>query len=812
MTTSCMQFEDRFQPYHPGLPSIAQAQVNYEEFLSDHIPILADMGDIKLASWNVMESDFANGVAPKGSPSFGETPEQRQARYERIADAVAKILKEQQPDFFTLQEITAYVPGSDDSEGLWPVIYKRLENTSYEPAKYQDNVIDTSGNITLYNRDKFTLNLKDTPVQNQMPGKLQKTLSQLGAHGLVFERNNESSEAARRIRVCNVHAAYNDNPANHEKMINEFLNEGEENDTSIVIGDFNCMFDTLHNNPQITTTSLTPNIFRNHEMQGACAIDGAFAKKGNEPSAQLPSKHIDPKTGKVYEPAALDILDDKDKPNSQIEEESRFRPVMCLSKKPLAELENLLKALIGSETVSIMPAINLKNQHGLAIQFPNNMEDYFAKAGLSSYNLNNQYTGATSKVVYLPIGNAEETLRVPEILKKHFMKAYYNKLQQDKMAYCGIFSYFRISHVTQNMSLADIIKHAQSADNRSRSVCKELGWLKQDGSINNNGALLNCIREIIQLQTKQVASAAGFGKRSIMPKFKRILYRLQNEKLTNAWEKEPKTIPEIKELRISDLEAENPEDPDEKQIYGGFIVMDNADYDEIPVDEGKWILDYPKGDESINEAWKKAVELILKDKKVHQVKASAKSSKFPNQVLMIYTKNTHEDINRVYNLLREKGLLTEHMRYVRERDTLKNQESELFSHIPEQLVLMEVLKKFKDHKYELNGGGKKINGKKYSASAGKFLKKIEDLLNEQWDNKKPGDYEHLVEKTNMLIKTIQEELTPKTKPTKGYTIFLGLGARKQSTADLYKDILNTLDKSPDLPRESKQRCGTPAGD
>lgn len=500
--TSKEQFiDDSFKPYHPGLPSIAQAQINYDEFLSDHIPVLADMGDIKCVSWNVMESDAANGVAPLGQSNYGETPEQRQARYERIADAIAGILQRQQPDFFMLQEILAHVPGCDDSEGLWFTISQRLEGTSYEAATYDGKVIDTSGNITLYNRDKFMLNLEDTPVRNQIPGRLQETLFQLGAHGLVFNYKAESSQVSPstpKIRICNVHADYNDNPAHHEKMIHEFLNQGSVNDTSIVMGDFNCMFDTFDNIPQIITTSLAPNAFRNNKMQGACAIDGAFAKKANEKSTQVASKHIDPATGEVYEPAALTLLDDKQKPEAQIEEEGRFRAVMCLSENPFKELESLLNSSIGGEHVSIRPAINLKNQHGLAILFHNNNKNYFEKMGLPSQALQNQHTGTTSRIAYLPTETANETLRdkvVPEILKNRFMTAYFEKLQHDKMRYCGMFSCFRISRVTREMTLSDIIQHAQGADNRSRAVCRQLGWLNQDGSVANDAP--DAIRSLV---------------------------------------------------------------------------------------------------------------------------------------------------------------------------------------------------------------------------------------------------------------------------------------------------------------------------
>ena len=51
------------------------------------------------------------------------------------------------------------------------------------------------------------------------------------------------------------------------------------------------------------------------------------------------------------------------------------------------------------------------------------------------------------------------------------------------MAYCGMFGWLRKSRVTGEMTLTDLINHAQSADNRSRFVFNQLGWLNRDGSV-----------------------------------------------------------------------------------------------------------------------------------------------------------------------------------------------------------------------------------------------------------------------------------------------------------------------------------------
>ncbi|MCD6046137.1 MAG: GTP-binding protein [Gammaproteobacteria bacterium] len=83
-------------------------------------------------------------------------------------------------------------------------------------------------------------------------------------------------------------------------------------------------------------------------------------------------------------------------------------------------------------------------------------------------------------------------------IEKCFRTAYDKKLQKDKMAYCGMFSSLRISRITGDMSLEDIIKHAQKANNRSRSVCRELGWLNQDGNLAQGAP--DTIKNIIELE------------------------------------------------------------------------------------------------------------------------------------------------------------------------------------------------------------------------------------------------------------------------------------------------------------------------
>ncbi|KTC84467.1 hypothetical protein [Legionella brunensis] len=82
----------------------------------------------------------------------------------------------------------------------------------------------------------------------------------------------------------------------------------------------------------------------------------------------------------------------------------------------------------------------------------------------------------------------------PEEWKNNFLLAYNKKLAADKAAWCGLYSFFAKSNVNNNMTLKDLVSHAQGASNqgsgkRSQAVMKEMGWLDENaeviGELNN---------------------------------------------------------------------------------------------------------------------------------------------------------------------------------------------------------------------------------------------------------------------------------------------------------------------------------------
>ena len=82
---------------------------------------------------------------------------------------------------------------------------------------------------------------------------------------------------------------------------------------------------------------------------------------------------------------------------------------------------------------------------------------------------------------------AKENLVKCEQLKETFLKQYKKQLVSDKSSYCGIYSFFVKSYVTNDMDLTEIVKHAQGlskegSGKRSQLVMKQLGWF----DVNNN--------------------------------------------------------------------------------------------------------------------------------------------------------------------------------------------------------------------------------------------------------------------------------------------------------------------------------------
>lgn len=480
--------EITYQPYHPCLPSIQEAQQNYNHFYSDHVPIIATIPfadhEVRVASWNVMEGDAYNGCAPLGQSTYGETADQRNQRYIRIAESIIKIIQQQGPDFINLQEISANI---DWDDGLWKVINTHLQETDYQAVTFNGSVVDRAGNITLYNHKRYE------PVFNGIQLEKEFGYSNLGAQAIKFMAvGNESLT----IRLCNVHADYNDYPANHEQNIESFLTQGGENELSIVAGDFNCMIAPVENQPMNITTSAVPNVFREEQMQGACAIDGVFFKAGNDAIQQASFDHIASWDGcLVKEMTSLPTPSINSMPEPQQREIARFRMAIGLGANlkdqfkvvgnqfQLSEYQDYLERRLADTSVQVRPAVNLLNERALGLVILNSAtKEVLHNAGFPVNTGLNQMGGRTYGITYVDMNCppfAEEYQLQQQFMQNH-------QIRYTSQCSIWFLGFFKKTAVHPKMTLSEILSHAQSANNRSRQICVSLGWLNRDGSLGTN--------------------------------------------------------------------------------------------------------------------------------------------------------------------------------------------------------------------------------------------------------------------------------------------------------------------------------------
>ncbi|PWY55666.1 hypothetical protein DGG96_10245 [Legionella qingyii] len=71
-------------------------------------------------------------------------------------------------------------------------------------------------------------------------------------------------------------------------------------------------------------------------------------------------------------------------------------------------------------------------------------------------------------------------LTTAEECKKLFNNEY--KLRKEKDS----FKSYRNYNLLENTDLTDILTHAQEKPNRTRSICVQLGWLKEDGKLDQD--------------------------------------------------------------------------------------------------------------------------------------------------------------------------------------------------------------------------------------------------------------------------------------------------------------------------------------
>jgi len=374
--------------FHPNLATVEEARQDYNQVRSDHDPIGAfvaikkdSLAAVNVFSWNVMESDSANGYSQPGSPgaTYGETETQTQERYERIVRTIVNHIQSKGPDLICLQEISSLAPRS--GPWLFSMLIKALEGTPYQPVMRDNQVVDDGGNITFYNNETLKVDeaVNFTKEDRQALNVLNGSIS-------TFQHK----KTGVRIHVENAHANFSLMPTQHEQAIKAFMSKHDQ-DCSIVVGDFNCTVAPYSEIPSNIVTSVATTNFRyedpkTHPLdsrlpQGAFAIDGCFYSPAGTSTIQQSSVLcIDPESGDVRaQPEPVNF--DSDNFPLQLKEMNTFRMVVNVSDEDPLGLTDMTERLNAnpdlSGSISLRRCVNLNNEQGIAAFLPKEWYDRF---------------------------------------------------------------------------------------------------------------------------------------------------------------------------------------------------------------------------------------------------------------------------------------------------------------------------------------------------------------------------------------------------------------------------------------------------
>ncbi|CAM2993784.1 Uncharacterised protein [Legionella steigerwaltii] len=86
-----------------------------------------------------------------------------------------------------------------------------------------------------------------------------------------------------------------------------------------------------------------------------------------------------------------------------------------------------------------------------------------------------------------------------EKLKNDFIQKYNAKFTSDQKAWCGFYSFFATSYVNNDMSLKELVEHAQGhskqgSGKRSQEVMRKMGWLNENNEV--SGAISEYLLKI----------------------------------------------------------------------------------------------------------------------------------------------------------------------------------------------------------------------------------------------------------------------------------------------------------------------------
>lgn len=274
-------------------------------------------------------------------------------------------------------------------------------------------------------------------------------------------------------------------------------------------------------------------------------------------------------------------------------------------------------------------------------------------------------------------------------------------------------------------------------------------------------------------------------------------YDLENKTLSGT-NQSVKTVFEIKLLEPSKLST--------NEVKSGWIKIVNNKYTNRELrsaNPGKWILQFPKENKKLDFAWSKLVDGIISGD-LWEIKVSAQNNESNNQMIWVYTKEKDdlEDVTRVYQYLIDHGIVESHMserinngimRYKTDEQTSRAfldgstnatyTNNDIESMQENRNKLQTIFDKLDQHHYVLHGGRATLPGgtKRCSESASVIASDLKPILEE---NRGLISFKKYQAAINAIIK----ELKSKKMATTG-SWFFKLGARDETTAQLYREIL-----------------------
>lgn len=123
----------------------------------------------------------------------------------------------------------------------------------------------------------------------------------------------------------------------------------------------------------------------------------------------------------------------------------------------------------------------------------------------------------------------------------------------------------------------------------------------------------------------------------------------------------------------------------QEEIIGGWIraLNDKFDYKQIDIMKiGKWIIRFNKMDDKLDKTWEKVIAAV-KSGKLWEAKVSVPSEQFPDQVILIYTKDYTDksDVFNIHKLLESMDIITvdDSIEYKTEQATLTHTDASLYT-------------------------------------------------------------------------------------------------------------------------------------